>query len=132
MYQSFLTILYQSIFLKPFARTKGGGGQAQWSGCQISDQGVPGSSTGRCTVCCGLEQVAFTPCLVLVKPRNRLGQTVTRLETTLWLMSSVQGPDNMDKTVPHTFARNLGCQLQHCLGIPTFRNFMVYMRKEDS
>ena len=41
--------------------------------------------------CSGLEQVTFTPCLVLVKPRkrwtdDRLGQTVTRLETTLCLM----------------------------------------------
>ena len=40
---------------------------------------------------CGLEQVTFTPCLVLVKPRkqwtdDRHGQTVTRLETTLCLM----------------------------------------------
>ena len=45
---------------------------------------VPGSSPGRCTVCCGLEQVTFTPCLVQVKPRkrwtdDRLGQAVTRL-----------------------------------------------------
>ena len=76
--------------------SNGGGGLAQWLGCRISDQGVPGSSPGRCTVCCGLEQVTFTPCLVLVKPRNRwtddrLGQTVTRLETTLCLMCSVQG-----------------------------------------
>ena len=38
---------------------------------------------------CGLEQVTFTPCLVLVKPKKRWtdhGQTVTRLETTLCLM----------------------------------------------
>ena len=40
---------------------------------------------------CGLKQVSFTPCLVLVKPRkgwtdNRLGQTVTRLKTILCLM----------------------------------------------
>ena len=62
----------------------------------ILDQGVPGSSPGLCSVCCGLEQVTFTPCLVLVKPRkrwtdDRLGQTVMRLETTLCLMCSVQG-----------------------------------------
>ena len=49
------------------------------------------SSPGRCAICCGLEQVTFTPCLVLVKPRkqwthDRLGQTVTRLETVLCLM----------------------------------------------
>ena len=64
-----------------------GGGLAQWLGCRISEQGVPVSSTGRSTVFCGLEQVTFTSCLVLVKPRkrwtaDRLGQTVTRLETT--------------------------------------------------
>ena len=64
----------------------------QWLGCRILDQGVPGLSPGRCTVRFGLEQVTFmNPCLVLVKPRkqwtdDRLGQTVTRLETTLYLM----------------------------------------------
>ena len=68
-----------------------GGRQAQWLGRRISDKGVPGSSPGRWDVRCGLEQVTFTPCLVLVKPRkrwtdNRLRQTVTRLETTLCLM----------------------------------------------
>ena len=68
-----------------------GDGVAQWLGRRISDQGVPGSNPGRCTFRCGLEQVTFTPCLVLVKPRkrltgDRLGQTVTRLETTLYLM----------------------------------------------
>ena len=62
---------------------------------------------------CGLEQVTFTPCLVLVKPRkwwmdNRLGQTVTRLETMLCLYNVlsprdlVSGPDKTDETVPHT------------------------------
>ena len=64
---------------------------AEWLGRRISDKGVPGSSAGRCTFRCGLEQVTFTPCLVLVKPRkrwtdDRLGQTVTRLETKLCLM----------------------------------------------
>ena len=42
----------------------------KWLGCQISDQGVPVSNPGRCTFRCGLEQVTFTPCLVLVKPRK--------------------------------------------------------------
>ena len=45
---------------------------------------------------CGLEQVTFTPCLVLVKPKKRRtddrhGQTGTRLETRLRLMCKVQG-----------------------------------------
>ena len=67
------------------------GGVAQWIGRRISDQGVPGSIPRRCTFRCGLEQVTFTLCLVLVKPRKRWtddrpGQTVTRLEITLCLM----------------------------------------------
>ena len=41
---------------------------AQWIGHRISDQGVPGSIPRRCTFRCGLEQVTFTLCLVLVKP----------------------------------------------------------------
>ena len=58
--------------------------------------GVPGSNPGRCTFRCGLEQVTFIPCLVLVKHRKRwtdgrLGQTVTRLDTTLCLICKVQG-----------------------------------------
>ena len=58
--------------------------------------GVPGSNPGRCTFRCGLEQVTFIPCLVLVKHRkrwtdDRLGQTVTRLDATLCLMCKVQG-----------------------------------------
>ena len=64
---------------------------------RASDYGLrgPGSSPGRSEVRCDLEQVTFTPCLVLVKPRKRwtddiLGQTVTRLKTILCLMS--KGP----------------------------------------
>ena len=72
---------------------------------------LPGLNPGRGAIPCGFEQVTFTPCLVLVKPRkqwtyNRLGQTVTRLETMLCLMCCprdlVSRPDNMDETVPHT------------------------------
>ena len=37
-----------------------GGGVAQWLGRRISDQGVPGSNSGRCSFRCGLEQVTFT------------------------------------------------------------------------
>ena len=66
------------------------GGVAQWIGRRISDQGVPGSIPRQCTFRCGIEQVTFIFCLVLVKPRklwtdHRLGQTVTRLEITLCL-----------------------------------------------
>ena len=61
-----------------------GGGLAQWLGPRITDQRVPGSSPGRGAVRCGLAEVTFTPCLVLVKPRkrwtyDRLGQTETML-----------------------------------------------------
>ena len=67
------------------------GGLTQWLAPRTKDQGVPGSRPGRDTVCCGLEQVTFTHCLVLVKPRKPWtddwhGLTVTRLETTLCLM----------------------------------------------
>ena len=37
---------------------------------RTTDQGVPGSRPDLGTVCCGLEQVTFTHCLVLVKPRK--------------------------------------------------------------
>ena len=43
---------------------------AQWLTSRTTDQGVPGSTPGRGTVCCGLEQITFTHCLVLVKPRK--------------------------------------------------------------
>ena len=57
---------------------------AQWLGPRITDQGIPGSSPGRGAVRCGLVEVTFTPCLVLVKPRkrwtyDRLGQAETML-----------------------------------------------------
>ena len=47
-----------------------GGGLAQWLASWTRDQGVPGSRPGRVAVRCGLEQVTFTPCFVLVKPRK--------------------------------------------------------------
>ena len=46
------------------------GGLAQWLASRTTDQGVFGSRPGRGTVCFGLEQVTFTHCLVLVKPRK--------------------------------------------------------------
>ena len=48
-----------------------GGGLAQWLGRRISYQGVPGSKPLPGAVRCGLEQVTFTHCLVLVKPKKR-------------------------------------------------------------
>ena len=47
-----------------------GDGLAQWLVSRTTEQGVPGSRPGRFAVRCGLEQVTFTPCLVLVKPRK--------------------------------------------------------------
>ena len=42
------------------------GGLAQWLASRTTYQGVPGSRPGRVVVSCGLEQVTFTPCIVLV------------------------------------------------------------------
>ena len=49
-----------------------GGGLVQWLALMTKskDQGVPGSRPGLVAVRCGLEQVTFTPCLVLDKPRR--------------------------------------------------------------
>ena len=51
----------------------------------------PGVRPGRVVVRCEIEQVTFTACLLLVKPRkpwthDSLGQAVMRLETTLCLV----------------------------------------------
>ena len=86
---------------------------AQWIGRRISDQGVPGSIPRRCTFRCGLEQVTFTLCLVLVKPRKRwtdgrptwtdcdeAGDYV--VPNVLSPRDLVSRPDIMDETVPHT------------------------------
>ena len=87
---------------------------AQWIGRRISDQGVPGSIPRRCTFRCGLEQVTFTLCLVLVKPRkrwtdDRLGQTGQTDEAGDYVVPNVLSPrdlvsrpDIIDETVPHT------------------------------
>ena len=45
-------------------------GLAQWLASRTTDQGVPDSRPGRDTVYCGLEQVTFTHCLELFKPRK--------------------------------------------------------------
>ena len=50
--------------------SRGFWGLAQWLASRTTDQGVPGSRPGRSTVCCGLEQVTFTHCLVLVRHRK--------------------------------------------------------------
>ena len=42
---------------------------AQWLALRTTDRGVPGSRLR-----CGLEEVTFTPCIVLVKP-ERHGRT---------------------------------------------------------
>ena len=51
-------------------QTRLGGGLAQWLASQTTNQWVPGSRPGRVAVRYGLEQVTFTLCLVLVKPRK--------------------------------------------------------------
>ena len=78
-------------------------GVAQWLGCRILDQRVPISNPARYAFRSVLEQVTFTTCLVLIKTRkwwtdDGLGQTLTRLETTLCLMCVVQGTYSPDLT----------------------------------
>ena len=84
------------------------GGLAQWLAQRTTDHGVPGSRPGRVAVRCGLEQVTFTPCLVLVKP-IRLTWTDC-CEAGDYAVPNVLSPrdlvsrlDNMDETVLHTF-----------------------------
>ena len=47
-----------------------GDGLEQCLVSQTTDQWVPGPRPGWVAVGCGLEQVTFTPCLVLVKSRK--------------------------------------------------------------
>ena len=71
--------------------------------------GVPGSRPCRVVICCGLVQVTFTLCLVLVKP-VRLTWTdcdAARDYVVPYVLSPrnlVSIPDNMDETVLHTRA----------------------------
>ena len=71
--------------------------------------GVPGSRPGRVVIRCGLVQVTFTPCLVLVKP-VRLTWTdcdAARDYVVPYMLSPrnlVSIPDNMDEAVLHTRA----------------------------
>ena len=54
----------------------------------------------------GLEQVTFTPCLVLVKPRKRWTDCEEAGDYVVPYVLSPRDlifrPDNMDETVPHT------------------------------
>ena len=67
--------------------------------------GVPGSRPGRVVIRCGLVQVTFTPCLVLVKP-VRLTRTdcdSARDYVVPYVLSPrnlVSIPDNMDEAIP--------------------------------
>ena len=64
------------------------------------------------TVRCGLEQVTFTPCLVLVKTQEAVDGRSTWTDcdeagdyvvpNVLSPRDLVSRPDNMDETVPHT------------------------------
>ena len=73
----------------------GGGGGGAGAVVRASDFGPMGTSFEHRpgAVRCGLEEVTFTPCLVLVKPRKR--KTNDRHGQTR--------PDNMDETVPHAY-----------------------------
>ena len=73
------------------------------------DQGVPGSRPGRGTFCCGLEQVTFTYCLVLVKLGKPWTDDLIRtncgeagdyvVPNVLSPRDLVSRPDNMDETI---------------------------------
>ena len=56
----------------------------QWLASRTMDQGVPGSRPGRSTVCCGLEQITFTHCLVLVNPSKPWKDDCFGLTVTSW------------------------------------------------
>ena len=79
------------------------GGLAQWLASRTTDQGVPGSRPGRVAVRCGLEQVKFTPCLVMVTPRKltRTDCDEAGVYVVLSPRDLVSRPDNMDETVLH-------------------------------
>ena len=51
-------------------RIQCGGGLGQWLAPRSTGRGVPGSRPSRVVVRCGLEQVTFPNCLVMVKPRK--------------------------------------------------------------
>ena len=74
----------------------------------VADYGprVPGSRPDRVAVRCGLDQVTFTPCLVLVKPRkpwaidcDEAGDYV--VSNVLSPRGLVSRPDKIDETL-HT------------------------------
>ena len=87
-------------------------GLAQWLASQSTAQGVPGSRPGRVAVHCCLEQVTFTPCLVLVKPMEAVDVRLTWTDfdeagdyvvpNLLSPKDFVYRPENMDETVLHT------------------------------
>ena len=92
------------------------GGLAQWLASQTTDQGVHGLRPGRVAVRCGHEQVTFTPCLVLVKPRkqavdvqltwtdcDKAGDYV--VPNVLSPIDLISRPDKMDETVLHTLMK---------------------------
>ena len=82
------------------------GGLAQWLATRTKDKGVPCSSPGRVAVRCGLEQVTFTPCLVLEAVGVRLTWTdcdeAGDYVVPYVLRDPVSSHDNMDETVLHT------------------------------
>ena len=87
-----------------------GSGMAQCLAPHSMDRWVPGSRPGRVAVHCGLEQVTFAHCLVLVKPRKPwtyIGLTWTYCDEAgdyvvpneLCRRDLVSRPDNMNETV---------------------------------
>ena len=84
------------------------GGLAQWLSSRTTDPLVPGSRPDQVGVRCGLDQVTFTPCLVLFQAVDvRLSWTDCDkagdfvVPNVLSPKDLVSRPDNMDETVLH-------------------------------
>ena len=87
----------------------------------VVDYGPRGPRPGRGTVCCGLEQVTFTHCLVLVKPRKPWTDNCD--EAGDYVVPNVLSPrdlvsrtDNMDETLLSSFDPCLSCSHEETMG----------------
>ena len=94
---------------------------AQWLGCRISDQGVPGSNPAGAHFVVDLSK-SHLPCLVLVEPRkrwtdDRLGDCDEAgdyvVPNVLSPRDLVFRPDSMDETVPHTHTCRVVAEPHH-------------------
>ena len=109
---------------------------AQWLGRGISDQGVPGSNSDRCTF--RLEQVT-TQEAVEGRPTwtdcDEAGDYV--VPNVLKSRDLVLRPDNMDETVPHNICKTL-CQrharfrANHCFTDNKMADAQVFLSNQTT